>query len=258
MNVCLLGVGYIPLLVIFNVSLGKSFGFTVQPDEIEFNEFTLSFEKIKESIGGFGTYEFFKRGANKILNRIKNGRKRIDRLEKSRVQLFINNQFRNIIAFLKERNDIFISQADKGGKIVIMHRNIYTSKMDQYIADNTKNHNYFKCNGMNLDYVKTYVEDKYNKLRISFNEFLINDDNKENRGFKCFPYGLFFEPYVIPRMYGCLKVHKKDMNIRPIISSTNHMGQNLMDWLLSRLNIIADHLGQLVNATGNEKPVKNR
>lgn len=42
------------------------------------------------------------------------------------------------------------------------------------------------------------------------------------------------------------------MNIRPIVSSTNHMEQALMEWLLSRLNIVADHLGRFDVKNSNE------
>lgn len=52
--------------------------------------------------------------------------------------------------------------------------------------------------------------------------------NDAHTGFKRIPHGLCFEPYVIRRIYGNLKIHKKDMHIRPIISSTNNMGRNLM------------------------------
>ncbi len=79
-------------------------------------------------------------------------------------------QYKRTIALLKDKKDIFISQADKGGKIVIMHRNI--SKMDQYMEENIRNHNYFKCNNLNLDYVRDYIENKYNQIRNSFNQFL--------------------------------------------------------------------------------------
>lgn len=50
------------------------------------------------------------------------------------------------------------------------------------------------------------------------------------------------EPFIIARLYGLFKIHKSGIPMRPIISTTNCMGQGLMSWLLSKLGIITSHL----------------
>lgn len=133
-----------------------------------------------------------------------------------------------------------MSQADKGGKVVIMDKQLYESKMKDYLKECTEDHIYFKCDELRVTDVSRYVEDKYDQLRVSINRFLIYDSNK---GFPNLCYPLKFEPYVIPRIYGNIKVHKEDLPIRPIISSINCLGEPWMEWwLLRKLEIIAESL----------------
>lgn len=53
---------------------------------------------------------------------------------------------------------------------------------------------------------------------------------------------LVFQPYVIPRIYGNVKVHKENFPIRPIISSINCLGIPLSDWLMTKLCVISESL----------------
>lgn len=119
--------------------------------------------------------------------------------------------------------------------------------MEEYLKDCTGDHTYFKCNGFSVDDVAKLVEEKYNQLRTSINGFLMNDTTK---GFPNLCYPLKFEPYVIPRIYGNIKVHKESLPVRPIISSVNCLGDPLMKWLLAKLNIIGEHLnaGRILNS----------
>lgn len=54
-NVLKFGVGYIPMYVIFTISLGNSFGFPINPHDIHLESFKLAFEKIREEIIDVGT-----------------------------------------------------------------------------------------------------------------------------------------------------------------------------------------------------------
>lgn len=82
----------------FIVSLGKSFEFETEPNEVDAEEVQISFEKIKDMIGGFGTYKLFKSGITKILEWVKDGRYRKERFQKSRVQLFNRRRLNKTIS----------------------------------------------------------------------------------------------------------------------------------------------------------------
>ncbi len=201
----------------------------------------LALEKIGNEICEFGTFKKWKVGAKKVLHFISANKFGKNSFEQSKTQKFIGRQFSKTVEFLNENKNIIISQADKGGKVVIMDRNMYNSKMEKYLKECTKDHTYFKCERLSVNDVSNYVEEKYGQLRLLINQFLLND---ARQGFPNLCYPLTFEPYVIPRMYGNIKVHKDNFPIRPIISSVNCLGGPLMEWLLNKLEIVAERLSE--------------
>lgn len=238
-NVVKIGVGNVPLFVIFAIGLGNTFGFPIQPNEINIDEFKLAFERIGDEISEFGTLNKWKAEVKSILQFISGGKFGSDNDQDSCIQVFIGRQFAKTIEFLKQNPNIIVLQADKGGKIVVVNRSLYESKMNDYLQDCVNNRTYFKCTSLSLEDVAFFVEGKYDCLRSSLNEFLIKDAEK---GLSNLCYPLSFQPYVIPRIYGNIKVHKENFPVRPIISSINHLGGDLMDWLLVKLNVISEHL----------------
>lgn len=171
-NVFILGLGHIPLHVIFTVSLGNSFGFPMGSHEIGLDHYGLAYSKIREEIAELGTELIWKRSANSILDKIIDGKIRVDNFRKSDVLKFIKRSFNRSIRFLKARPHILVSQADKGGKAVIMHRAVYSLKMSKYMESNVSNHTYFKCDSLTLCDVSSYVERKYGALILLSNGFL--------------------------------------------------------------------------------------
>lgn len=86
---------------------------------------------------------------------------------------------------------------------------------------------------------RAYVENKFKMLIDEINEYLSEDVKK---GYPNCCHQLSAEPFIIARLYGLFKIHKSGIPIRPIISTTNCMGQGLISWLLSKLGIITSHL----------------
>src|ERR1700744_2957095 len=171
-NVVNVGVGYVPLFVIFTLGLGNTYGFPIQPNEINLDEFKLALGKIGDEIAEYGSFRKWKAGANRILEKIINGESRVNNFQKSEIQKFIQKQFTKTVDFLDENVNILVSQADKGGKVVIMDRSLYDAKMKQYLEECTNNHTYFKCDSLSLDDVCKLIEDKYGWIRVSLNDFL--------------------------------------------------------------------------------------
>lgn len=214
-NIVVLDVGYVPLFVKFTIGLGNTFGFPIQPNEICEEEFKLALIKIGEQICEYGTYQEWKIGARRILRMITNKRFKGNKFQRSAVQQFIGNQFTRTVEFLKRNPNIFISQADKGGKVVVMSKRMYDMKMSDYLDNCVKDHAYFKCNQLELNDVGALVEKKYESLIFKLNPYL-DKDRMDGLDGLCFP--LNFQPYVIAKIYGNIKVHKPEFSVRPIIS----------------------------------------
>lgn len=242
------GLGHVPLFVIFTISLGNSFGFPINPHDIHLDAFKLALERIREEIDDFGAERSWRREAKKILRRIVKKKSRIRKFQKSNMLKFIEINYKKTITFLQKKIYIYVSQADKGGKSVIMHKDFYNSKMDEYMEASTTDHTYFKCNIMSLDQTQRFVENKYQSVMHAVNGFLNNDRIK---GLKDLCIQLSYMPYIIPKIYGYIKIHKVSLPIRPIISSIDGIGKPLAKWLLVKLNVIANHLDSM--ATCNVK-----
>lgn len=236
------GLGHIPLFVIFTIRLGNSFGFPIDPHDIHLDIFKLAFEKIRDEIDDFGTERSWKRETGKILRRIVNRKSRIRKFQKSNGLKFIELNYKKTITFLQKKAHIYVSQADKGGKSVIMHKDFYNAKMDEYMKSNTMSHIYFKCSSMSLDEAQSFVEKKYQQISRSINGFFNLDLKK---GLRSLCNRLSCTPYVMPRIYSYVKIHKESLTMRPIISAIDGIGKPLAKWLLTKLNIIADHLDSL-------------
>lgn len=232
-NVVNLDVPYVPLFVI---SLGNTFGFPVRPNEICKEEFELALLKIGNEIAEYGTLRKWKVGAKRLMRMISMNKFKGNKFQNSSKQKFIKKQFMKTVEYLKKNPDVFISQADKGGKVVIMSRKFYEGKMNGFLTDCVERKTYELCDSMNVIDVGGLVEGKYEELRFKLNPYLLKDRQMNFSGLCC---DLNFKPYVIPRIYGNIKVHKESLPVRPIVSSIDCQGRSLMEWLLSKLELIA-------------------
>lgn len=134
-------------------------------------------------------------------------------------QLFICESAKRTKQYLSERDNrnIIVLASDKGGKVVIMDREDYIRKADTNISENVAAGN-------------------YSDVLQQVNPFLILDGTIR--------VPLLSKSYLLPLFYGCPKVHKPGMPLRPIIASRNMIGDFLSSWLLQKLNLVADSLSK--------------
>lgn len=151
-------------------------------------------------------------------------------------QNFLNHLLKLSMAFLKEHSHIIVVQADKGGKTVIMDLPDYHNKMLEHIKKNITDGNYIKIEHSDRHTLKGSVEAEYKELIGTMNPFLTSDGS--------FLRPLLAEPYVFPAIYGCPKIHKADVPVRPIISAVNMIGDELSKWTLKKLQTIASRFEQ--------------
>ena len=105
---------------------------------------------------------------------------------------------------LSKDNSIVISKADKGNAVVIQDSSLYVNKLIKLLEDKTK----FECIEDDLTITRAQKLTQYLKNLLDQNKI----DEKTYNEIR--PVGS--KPGVL---YGLPKVHKKDVPIRPIISS---------------------------------------
>ncbi|KAJ6634102.1 hypothetical protein Bhyg_17630, partial [Pseudolycoriella hygida] len=137
--------------------------------------------------------------------------------------------------FFHNNPTIIAVQADKGGKIVIMDKPLYMERMYTHINDNINSGIYELQTHYNMDTLQTHVEGIFSKLIYTIKPFASADTTLAHLRLKP-------EPYLIPRIYGCPKIHKNGTPMRPIVASPDMIGHDLSVWLLKCLGHIATHL----------------
>lgn len=134
-------------------------------------------------------------------------------------------------AFLKAHPDLLVVPADKSGRTVILNKSDYTTKMYTHLNENLVSRNYASVKDFEFPLIRQYVEQAYKQLINEINPFFTID------GCKNIPF--FPEPHVCWLLYGCPKVHKPTVPMRPIVAAVNGIGSHLSAWLLEKLSIIA-------------------
>lgn len=162
--------------------------------------------------------------ANKITffkNRIRNTKK----------EKFILNVHKQTKKFLKShKNEIIVTQADKGNKTVIMYKQEYLDKMRTLLGDRQT----YKT--VRIDPTKKFLEKNNNIVKTLHNKQLIDTPTKSK---------LLKSTATAPRLYGLPKVHKPDAPLRPISSSfdvpcynlSKHIGNILKNLISKTVNI---------------------
>lgn len=150
---------------------------------------------------------------------------------------------------LKNNEDIMITRADKGNKLVVLDKRIYTNKINALLAD-----------------ASTYEPVTSNPLKSAQREF--NDRLKLILG--DFPEIFKNVKSFLPKMayfYGLPKVHKDNCPLRPIVSNIDYITYKLSKWLskelkplvgnISRTHLInsEDFIGKIANINFTDKNV---
>ncbi|XP_037029334.1 uncharacterized protein LOC119069379 [Bradysia coprophila] len=158
--------------------------------------------------------------------------------EITEAQFYVYELGRRTLSFLKEakNRNVIILQADKGGKTVIMDRNDYMRKAYSHLDENVKIGNLLVINDDFVSSIRPKVEERYQQVIERMNPYLIID-------------GIIKEPlrsesFLLPLFYGCPKVHKLNVPLRPIVASRNVIGDFLSCWLLQKLKLIANYLSK--------------
>lgn len=240
-NVVVLTNMRIPLYVIFIASLGQKFSYYAKKEDTTLNGYLIMFEKAKERLKDVASMLYFQRSIDEFVKRYQLdcfcNRKRAQ----TDAQEFIYLLKEKAVLFLKMNESIIVISADKGGRTVITDRVSYDSKMTDHLDDNVKKGIYRRLKGVSFNVIRELCESKYELIRKEVNEAFIAD---ETRKYEYTCRSLMFDPFIISKIYGCLKIHKEGFPIRPIISAVNCMGKPLSDWLLRQLNLIASHVNK--------------
>ena len=129
------------------------------------------------------------------------------RMKNTNLEKYILAVYRNTTTFLKKhKNKIVITTADKGKKTVVMYKDEYDTKMHGLLEDKTT--------------YKTSRTDPTNKLQ-NLNNKIVTDLYKNKQIDSHTKNKLTCNAAVAPRLYGLPKIHKTDIPLRPISSSTN-------------------------------------
>lgn len=200
------------------LSLGPKFGVTCQRDDLRIDRFLADVENIIDITPD----------ECKDILRAKVTNVTTNFLQKSRIQepSFLNSTYKKSKNFLKEHNNLYILQSDKGGCTVAMDKSDYTEKTEALLSDAST-------------YVKlkrdptTTVQTSHNKLIKSLKGQ--NEITSEEEKY------LMIYNSSFPKLYCLPKVHKPGVPLRPIVSSINSTTYNLSKFLANILKVSFEH-----------------
>lgn len=225
----------VPLYLKIIASLGKNFNHAPDMDDRTIIDALVTADKIINTCVSPLEFLIMKPKCINITSEIKNGNLRAPHL--TNAQQYIRHLYELSRNFLMENRSIIVLSSDKGGKAVIMDRSDYYNKMDQHINENVSCCVYQEVQNRTIESIQKSIETIFKQKIKNMNQYLLLDGLDSYRLFRP-------EPFLIPRMYGCPKVHKPNIPMRPIISSPEMIGSSVSDWLLSHLKTIAEHLGR--------------
>jgi len=133
----------------------------------------------------------------------------------------ISSTDRQALKSLRSNQNIIITNADKGGCIVILDTDNYIRKIDAMLSDNTT---YSKINHIDLNQKKSEVDIIINNLC---------EDNFISKRQKKFLSN--YSPKM-PVFYGLPKIHKNNIPLRPIVSqidSPSYKINKFLDYILT-------------------------
>jgi len=218
----------IPMYVKYVASLGSNFCYIFENDEIDNNSMKAYLDELDSKIDNFETRHEFRRYKQFE-------EKDLEENYSTQQQKIISKMAEDTRKFLRSNKDIFILRADKGGKTVIMDKHTYYQKMDELVFTCLQDNIFFLVKKEFWE-LQSYIESKYEELRQLINPFF-NKDRSNN--ISDVPFFLEFEPFIIARIYGCPKIHKDGVPMRPIIAAYDTIGKRLSNWILEKLKLIA-------------------
>ncbi|KAI4484083.1 hypothetical protein M0804_007539 [Polistes exclamans] len=112
--------------------------------------------------------------------------------------------FKYLSWFLKQNPDIIVTRSDKGNNTVIMKKDEYLKEMEKLLEDT----NTYSL--LNKDPTNKFEKMANNLITKLQNESIISEGMGKNlRSYNAVP----------PKLYGLRKTHKKECNMRPVVSS---------------------------------------
>lgn len=224
----------IPIQLKFVASLGKTFNYCQEIDDSTAIDIFVSMNKIISKCNVYEELFHVKRRFNGMTEKILDGS--LEKESPTEAQSYIRQLMLQAVEFLTKNQNVVVISSDKGGKTVIMERMEYFNKMHEYLEENITLGNYERENGKTLLSIQKKVELSYAETITHINPFLLTDKKLSSP--------LTPEPYLIPLLYGGPKIHKEHIPMRPIVSSTDMIGQFLSGWLLEKLQLIAISLNK--------------
>ena len=146
---------------------------------------------------------------------------------------------REALKSLKEREDVIIQSADKGGKVVVMNRSEYTEKCNLDLS----NGKFYKV--MQSDPTPRYVEEIHQSIADLRSQEIITENEAK------FLSEHLDDP-TVPSFYGLPKIHKSFTNfppLRPIVSNINSCTRRISEFLDSFLKYQARRCASFVRDT---------
>ena len=144
----------------------------------------------------------------------------------------ITKQERLAIKTLAENTAIVINKADKGSTIVVLGRQHYIAEGNKHLSDTNT------YRPLTMD-ITSQTKDKINKILTQM----------KKDGFLTKVYTDYCRPpseHRTSRLYFLKKIHKNPMGIRPIVSSTNSITENISafvdHWLQPFVNKLSSHI----------------
>lgn len=124
--------------------------------------------------------------------------------------------------FMKANPDVYVMQADKGQKTVIMDKHDYEIKMGEHLADTNT-------------YEKTMRKDIFESIKKEV-EDIVMDLYLTGRITGQEKHKLCTKDCTPPRIYGTIKTHKDNHPIRPVVSNVNTYTAGLSKYINDILN----------------------
>ena len=211
-----------PLSLIEKDALSLGLKFCFNPMKLDYVNHFVAFEKLFLSLKSNPIY-----GGNiDSLNQIRSNIKQLAFNSYYSFKTKISEQHRNFIDTLKKlstNENLIVTKPDKGNGVVLMDKSIYLQKMHSLLADGTKflavSEDWKSCIFRNQDRVYRFVEELFKKKIVGE----VERSNLKNSGSR------------LGILYGSPKVHKKDLPLRPILSTTNSYNYSLSKLLVNML-----------------------
>lgn len=204
----------IPTEVSDFLSLGPKFGVPVVAKHVNYNRLLADVESIVVATSDdVDTKNFLRaRIANNVTNYMRGSSERVSPF----THIFFKTK-----AFLKRNTELYIVQADKGGCTVAMNRSDYINKTINLLGD--------------VNTYKKILKDPTDSIQLRHNQ-IIKNLKLSNEITDATAKLLTIYNSIAPRLYCLPKIHKRDVPLRPIVSSISSTTYNLSKMLSAILS----------------------